>query len=69
MIIYIVTKQKGAVNMEEKIYTVEEIAEKLRVRTYTVRGWLRDGVLKGFKMGGRVWRVKESELQKFINGR
>ena len=55
--------------MEEKIYTVEEIAEKLRVRTYTVRGWLRDGVLKGFKMGGRVWRVKESELQKFINGR
>ena len=55
--------------MEEKIYTVEEIAEKLKVKNYTVREWLRTGQLKGFKMGGRVWRVKESELKKFINGR
>ena len=55
--------------MEEKVYTVEEIAELLKVKVYTVREWLRTGKLKGFKMGGRVWRVKESELDKFINGR
>ena len=69
MLLYIITKEKGAVNVEEKIYTVEEIAEKLKVRDYTVRGWLRTGKLQGFKMGGRDWRVKESELSKFINGR
>lgn len=53
--------------MEEKIYTIAEVAEILRVKDYTVREWLREGKLKGFKAGNR-WRVKESELKKMTNG-
>lgn len=52
----------------EKIFTVEEIAERLKVKDYTVRNWLRDGKLKGFKtVEGGPWRVKESELEELIN--
>ncbi|HPT62259.1 MAG TPA: helix-turn-helix domain-containing protein, partial [Bacillota bacterium] len=32
----------------------------------TVREWLRTGKLKGKKVG-RVWRIKESDLEEFIN--
>ena len=49
----------------EKFYTPEEVAEKLSVRGNTVRKWLNDGILKGLKVG-RVWRIKETELQEFI---
>jgi len=32
----------------------------------TVREWLRTGKLKGKKVG-RLWRIKESDLEEFIN--
>lgn len=51
--------------MEDRYLTPEEVAERINVKPATVRGWLRDGTLKGAKFG-RVWRVRESELQRFI---
>ena len=51
----------------EKIYTVEGAAEVLLVSPKTVREWLRTGKLGGVKMG-RLWRVRESDLETFIAG-
>lgn len=45
--------------------TVEEVASRLRVSTFTVRRWLRDGALQGVRIGGR-WRVSEESLARFI---
>jgi excisionase family DNA binding protein len=50
----------------EKYYSTEDIAEILGLKEKTVREWLRTGKLKGKKIG-RLWRVKESELEEFIN--
>ncbi len=50
----------------EKYYSTEDVAEILGFKEKTVREWLRTGKLKGKKIG-RLWRVKESDLEDFIN--
>ena len=54
----------------ESMLTVEQVAERLQVNEYTVRRWLRGGELSGVPFGGRTgWRVKEEELQAFLDRR
>lgn len=50
------------------LYTVEEIAKELKVSEKTVRHWLNQGKLKGFKLPNNKWRVKQEDLKSFING-
>jgi excisionase family DNA binding protein len=54
---------------EQRLLTVREVAERLRSSPETVRRWLRQGKLRGFRPGGTKlgYRVPESELQRFIN--
>jgi excisionase family DNA binding protein len=54
--------------MNERLLTVREVAERLRSSSETVRRWLRQGKLRGFRPGGTKlgYRVPESELQRFI---
>ena len=49
---------------DERLYTVSEVAERLRVNPETVRVWLREGRMRGALMGGRRggYRIKESEV-------
>ncbi|MCC3145767.1 helix-turn-helix domain-containing protein [Halanaerobium sp. Z-7514] len=50
-----------------EIYTPDEIAEKLKISEQTVRRYLREEKIKGFKLGNS-WRVKEKDLLEFIDG-
>jgi excisionase family DNA binding protein len=50
----------------ERYLTPEDIADRLHVSPITVGKWLRSGKLKGFK-AGRLWRVRENDLQTFLN--
>ncbi|NSW76059.1 MAG: helix-turn-helix domain-containing protein [Candidatus Atribacteria bacterium] len=54
----------------EEFYTVEEVAQKLKVTEYVIRKWIREKKLKAVKIG-RLWRVPESALREFlkINGK
>ena len=54
--------------VDEELYTVPEVAARLKVSTYTVLNWLRAGRLKGYRPGGRKagWRVSASDLQRFL---
>ncbi len=54
--------------MADKLLTPEVVAELLTVSPSTVRAWLRDGTLKGLKIGGKMWRVREKDLEEFIQG-
>ena len=47
------------------LLTPKEVADRLRVSEQTVLRWLRSGKLKGVK-AGKLWRVEEEELEKFI---
>ena len=52
----------------EKFYTVEEVAQIVRVTEWTVREWLKAGSLNGSKLG-RAWRISQAVLKTFLNER
>ena len=47
------------------LVTPDEIAAECRVQVTTVTAWLRDGKLRGTKLGGGVWRVTRRALAEF----
>lgn len=49
----------------QKVYTVQEVAEILKVSAYTVQEKLRKGIMPGVKVG-KFWRVTESQLKQFL---
>ena len=51
----------------DKLLTPEQAAERLQISPLTVRKWLREGKLPGVKPGGKVWRVREKDLEEFLN--
>jgi len=55
---------------EERLFTVREVAERIRSSPQTVRRWLQQGKLRGFRPGGTKlgYRVRESDLQRFLSG-
>ena len=61
-------RKEGDKMTAERAYTSREVSELLAVNVQTVRVWLRTGQLRGININGR-WRVKESELQKFMDSR
>lgn len=55
----------------EAPYTVKEVAELLRVTEPTIRDWLRDGKIRGTRIGGRDrrtyrWRVPRAEVERLL---
>jgi excisionase family DNA binding protein len=52
---------------KDPILTPEQVAERLHISHLTVGNWLRSGKLKGVKVG-RLWRVRESDLEIFLKG-
>ena len=50
--------------------TVEQVAERLKVSTWTVRRWLRDKEIEGFRLSDRAgWRISEESLARFVASR
>ncbi|KKR58932.1 MAG: hypothetical protein UY03_C0026G0003 [Parcubacteria group bacterium GW2011_GWA2_47_64] len=49
----------------EKIYTLQETADLLKVSTRSVLRYIKSGRLKATKIG--QWRVGESALDEFLN--
>lgn len=50
----------------EKIYTVQELAELLQLDVLTVRKYINQGIIKGFKVGTH-WRVPQASLDAYLN--
>ena len=48
----------------DKLLTIEEVAEILRVSTRTVIRYIDSGKLKASKIG--VWRIKQSDVGVFL---
>lgn len=58
--------KEGEPTMVEQVFTVDGVAEHMKVKATTVREWLRKGYLRGFKLSEKEWRVRATELQAFI---
>ena len=53
-------------SVEERYYTPKEIATVLKVSESTVRRWLDNGQINGFRLPGRGWRVSQTALDEFF---
>lgn len=51
----------------EKLYSCDEIAERYGVKRHTVYVWKGKGLFNTVSIG-RLWRVRESELEAFERG-
>jgi len=54
--------------IEEEVYTVQEVAELLKVHKATVWRWCRSGDLRAFRVG-QQWRIAASDLQRVMDAR
>lgn len=50
---------------EIKLYTIEEVADLLKLSRRTIYRYLKDGKLKANKVG-QSWRITETALNEFI---
>lgn len=48
-----------------KLYTIDEIAEILKVTQRTVYNYIKSGSLKAIKIG-KYWRVRHEDLAQFL---
>ena len=51
--------------MEDKYYTIQEIADMLKVAYMTVYRWIQAGKLDAYQVQ-KHYRIKESDFQKFM---
>lgn len=52
--------------MVEQIYTTEQVAKLLQIHPLTVLKYIKQGKMHGIKLG-RIYRIRESDLQKFLD--
>jgi excisionase family DNA binding protein len=59
---------RRAVTVDERLLTVAEVAQTLRVTAWTVCQWLKAGKLRGTRLGSRRagWRIRECDFQQFV---
>jgi len=51
---------------KDEVFTLAEVAKKMKVTENTVRKWCRDGVIPAYKIG-RHWRINGDDFRKHIN--
>lgn len=49
----------------EKLYSAEETAEILQIKTDTVRRYIRSGKIRAVKVG-KAWRISETDIKVFL---
>jgi excisionase family DNA binding protein len=54
----------------DRLLTVSEVADRLRLGEETIRRWLRNGKLKGTLIGSKRagYRIRESEVRRVESG-
>ncbi len=54
--------------LDEKFYTTEQVANVLQVHPFTILKFIKQGKLEGIKIG-RMYRIRESEVSRFLEER
>ena len=50
-----------------EVYTVDEVADALKLHPYTIRRLSREKKIPAFKFGGQ-WRYRKDEIDKWSRG-
>lgn len=60
---------EGRPGTHDRLYTIQSVAQWLTVTDKTVRRWITDGQLPSVRLGPRTLRVRESDVESFIEKR
>lgn len=52
--------------VEEKFYTMEEVAQRLNVSVRVVQQWVKDGKIAHYEITPKVKRIPESIVDKLL---
>ncbi len=52
--------------IHSRLLTVEGVSDRVLLGPPTIRGWLRTGKLKGIKLPGGDWRIREDDLEAIL---
>lgn len=55
--------------MSDELINLTEAAQRLGVEMTTARRWVKQGKLPGYKLGGRTYRIKATDVEKFLESR
>ncbi len=55
--------------MPDEIYTVQEVAQQMKVSERTVRNWIEKEGLPAFPIGKRGYRVAKADLDRWVEAR
>ena len=53
-------------NLSDELLTINETCKLLKISRPTLLKLMRKGSIKGFKIGKRVWRIRRSEVEEYI---
>lgn len=56
-----INKEQSLAIKTERLFTLEETAKQLGVKTRTMYDYMRDKKIRGVKIG-KFWKIKESEI-------
>src|SRR3990167_91071 len=60
---------EGGLSVDGGDLTAAQLAERLRRRPSTIRGWCERGELPGaYRLNGREWRIPPAALEAFLAG-
>lgn len=51
--------------MGETYYTPKEVADTFGVKVITVWDWIRKGKLRALRLGGRLYRLTDNQIEAF----
>ena len=55
------------VNVDERLFKLDEVAEKLGQHVNTIRRKVREGKIKAIAISKRDYRIAESDLSKYLS--
>jgi excisionase family DNA binding protein len=58
-------ENKITLEKEERLLTIDEVAEFLHINPMTVYAWVKDEKIPAFKIG-KVWRFRKSEIDNWL---
>ncbi len=60
-------KEEATNEATPEFISPQEFAERTGFTSNTVRRWIREGIIKGKKIGPRKWFIPRAELERILN--
>jgi len=57
--------KETVIGKEERLMTIDEVAEFLHMNPMTLYSWVREGKIPAFKIG-KVWRFRKNDIYEWL---